>query len=396
MRLNDILASVAGAPLLRVARQLEAKNRELNRLNQQLLVQEKTLAREVGEALQALETANEFNRRVIESLSAGVAVIDADSGKITLCSSRMEDILGVPAEDLLGHEVHEALAGVRGIDIDSIVDSVVSLGQLPATKLRLTLRDDRCRSVYVRAQRMYTTDGLPEGTVVVLEDVSEREFLIDSFSRYVSRDLVQRLLVRGAEVDRDWESRVCTVMMVRIPSFAARSGEWTHRELWALLRDYLRVVIDAVLAQQGIVDTLVGDRVLAVFPSAVTPSEGVQAALVAARRIGARARDRVSAARPGPQRCFDVGIGLATGPVVQTSLGTSERRSFTVMGDTVHLAEQLCSRAGAGEVLADRSTVRSKDSSLEASKLGEVELEGRSVPTEVYSLEVPTPECDGS
>ena len=96
--LHDILVSVTGGYVQRVTRQLESKNRELNRLNQRLKAHERSLQMEVEQASQALETANEFNHRVIENLSAGLMVVDSQTLDVTLYSQRMEEILGIPVE----------------------------------------------------------------------------------------------------------------------------------------------------------------------------------------------------------------------------------------------------------------------------------------------------------
>jgi class 3 adenylate cyclase len=51
---------------------------------------------------------------------------------------------------------------------------------------------------------------------------------------------------------------------------------------------------------------------------------------------------------------FDVRIGVNSGPVFVGDLGSSRRRTFTIMGDAVNLAARLMAKAGTGQVVASR------------------------------------------
>ena len=95
-------------------RQLEAKNQELNRLCQKLSAQERALSLEANQASQALEAANEFNQRVIDSLIAGMLVIDSKTLKVTLFTSRMEEITGLPSEEVLGRNAGDVFLRLEG------------------------------------------------------------------------------------------------------------------------------------------------------------------------------------------------------------------------------------------------------------------------------------------
>ena len=123
----------------------------------------------------ALASANEFNARVIESLASGVLVTQADTSTITLFSQRMEAITDLAAEDVLGRPARKASRRSRESNHALIHQTVVSTGRFPLTKIQVTSAKGRKRTVFVRAQRMYSQDGEVEGAVFVVDDVSERE-----------------------------------------------------------------------------------------------------------------------------------------------------------------------------------------------------------------------------
>lgn len=380
-------ASAAGAANVYVeaiSRRLESKNQELNALNQRLRAHEKALALEAQEAGKSLMAANEFNRRIIESLSSGLMVVQTQTQKVTFYSSRMEEILAIPTESVVGKHVAEAMAGVEGLPLKECIETVRALGRLPVSKFRVRLPNGRWRAMLVRAQRMYDENGMPEGTVVVADDVTERELLVDSFSRYVSRDLVQRLIARGEGMGLEGERRTCTIFFADIRGFTSLAENLSPEELHALLNDYFRLVIGAIVDRGGFIDKFVGDKVMALFMG----GDGAPAALDAAgeiqQRLRALNRERRAAGRPP----IDVGIGVNTGEVMLGNVGTEERMDFTAIGDAVNVADRLQSIARAGEVVVGHETAKAS-SRHRLQDRGDTTVKGRTAPLRVFALEVP-------
>ena len=86
----------------------------------------------------------------------------------------------------------------------------------------------------------------------------------------------------------------------------------------------------------------VGDAVMACFGAPVPQDDHADRAFAAAVAMHARRRwrsTRAWAARGLPP--FGLGIGLSTGPVAAALLGSEERLEYTLVGDTVNLAQRL-------------------------------------------------------
>ena len=60
----------------------------------------------------------------------------------------------------------------------------------------------------------------------VTYETLERELLIDSFTRYVSRDVLRQLLARG-ELELGGQRRVCSIMFADIRGFSAIAEQMT-------------------------------------------------------------------------------------------------------------------------------------------------------------------------
>ena len=98
----------------------------------------------------------------------------------------------------------------------------------------------------------------------------------------------------------------------------------------------------AILDEGGTVMQYVGDAVMAVFgapfPQPTTPTARC------ARRAAMHERQQRAqraVARRGAARRSGSGIGVSTGEVAAALLGSEERLEYTLVGDTVNLAQRL-------------------------------------------------------
>ena len=361
-----------------VTRRLEAKNQALRRMNDELEAHRAALDQKVAMTTRALSSARTLNAKVIESLASGVVVIEADTYRVLVYSPVAERILERPAEEVLGQPMFDAVAGIDGLDVDTLVEQVLRNGELPLTKRRLVLPGGRVRWVYLSARRLVDDQGAHEGTVVVIDDVSERELLLDSFSRYVSRDVVRRLLARGS-VELGGERRQVTVLFADIRGFSGLAERLSPEALHELLNRYFRVMIAAVTDEGGFVDKFVGDKVMAIFGHDATPDHGAGSAVRAARAL------QRGCAALGDDPPVRVGVGVNTGEVVLGNVGSELRMEFTAIGDAVNIADRLQSLARGGEILVGPATAAGLDG-VPLRARGPVALRGRQGDVEVFEV----------
>lgn len=153
---------------------------------------------------------------------------------------------------------------------------------------------------------------------------------------------VRRSVGHGAIVP----SRVrCTMLYADIRDFTSFSESHPPEQVLCFLNGIMAAVVDAVARQDGDVDKLIGDAVLARFQGSEAETRAIAAARAALTAVEAMAPPR------------GIGIGLYSGEVISGTVGSADRMDFTVIGDTVNVAARLGSAAARGEIVADAETV---------------------------------------
>ncbi|MDV7340920.1 adenylate/guanylate cyclase domain-containing protein [Terasakiella sp. A23] len=135
-----------------------------------------------------------------------------------------------------------------------------------------------------------------------------------------------------------------TILFSDIRGFTDFCENETPEDVVAFLNKSLGIVIDAIVQNNGDVDKMIGDAVLAHFQGDRSEKRALQAAREAMNQMKQAKLPR------------GIGIGIYTGYVVVGTVGAASRMDFTVIGDTVNVASRLCSAAQEGEIIVDDQT----------------------------------------
>ncbi len=205
----------------------------------------------------------------------------------------------------------------------------------------------------------------------------ERERLKQSFSRYMSQAVADRILSESSDLDVDGEQVDATVMFLDIRGFTQLAERLPPQEVVALLNDYFDLVVRVVLRYEGVVLKYIGDAVMVMFgiPRELPEPEfrAVCAALDVQSAAEALSRQRVAAGR----EVAHFGIAINTGPVIAGNIGSSQRLEYTLIGDAVNVASRLQAFAGPGEVVISLATRNRIAQPLRVESRGEVKVRGK-------------------
>jgi len=209
-----------------------------------------------------------------------------------------------------------------------------------------------------------------------------RDRVTNLFGQHVSPAVVDRLL--AAQIDPPSETRPVCVLFLDIRGFTAMARVRPAGETVALLNDFFGEMVSIVDRYNGIVNKFLGDGFLALFGAPLEDDRAAANALAAAQAM-LRAVDEWNKARP--QHALRVGIGIHLGEAVTGTVGSPQRKEYTVIGDTVNLAarlEQLTKETGA-RLLVSQSVV---DASLTdgGTDLGPMPIRGYDQTVRVWKL----------
>jgi class 3 adenylate cyclase len=382
-RIASIASNLFASGMTRAAdERATALQRDLDKL----ALHEQALTETTREAQRALKSAEDFNARVISSLSTGVLVVEAPSLTVRLWSARMEQISGIAPADAVGRFGPEVVGKLKGLPTEEIISTVRATGRMPMTKVLVELPNGRKRHLFIRGERLRNAEGQGDGVVILVDDTTERELLIDSFSRHVSKEVVQRVLSRAEPSRLEGERKHCTVLFADVRGFTGIAERITPEALHEMLNAYFRVMIEHVAAQGGIIDKFIGDKVMAVFASSGQEGESALAASGAALAILGQVASLNTARRASGHEPLEVGIGLNTGMGMMGNIGSEERMSYTVIGDMVNVADRLQSLAGPGEVYLGARTRELIEAKFEVEEIGQRTLKGRVASEHLFKL----------
>lgn len=214
------------------------------------------------------------------------------------------------------------------------------------------------------------------------------------FGKHSSPEIVEELL-RRADDSSLWVNRQqVTVVFVDIRGFTAISEEHSPDHVVKLLNSYYDMVSAVVMKNRGTVNKFLGDGVMAIYGAPLQSDDAEVSAILTAVDIQKRIARLNHKIKHSVGIEIGVGIGINAGEVVAGVVG-GERLEYTVIGDTVNIAQRLESIAKPGQILIGQnlvSRIRGKsetffeDNNLGLTELEPVSLKGRSEKVEVLEL----------
>jgi adenylate cyclase len=161
------------------------------------------------------------------------------------------------------------------------------------------------------------------------------------FQSYVPSTLVRRLMRLGNADELQSEYKDVTIMFTDLSGFSSLSETLGAQETVQLLNEHFELIGQCIDQESGTIDKYTGDGLMAFWGAPESQPHHADQALRAARAIqsalGAVNRKRWDAgAEP-----FRVRIGLHTGRVSVGNVGAPGRINYTVIGDSVNMAQRI-------------------------------------------------------
>jgi adenylate cyclase len=219
------------------------------------------------------------------------------------------------------------------------------------------------------------------------EDLEINEKIKASFGRYVTPEIVEKILanpddrwMKGAKVE-------VTVLFVDIRGFVVFSENKESEQIVDLLNDYFTRVTDAAIKEGGHINKFVGDEAMVVFGAPVPNPDHAKVAIKSALEIQ-KGIARLNEEKKLGHDPLRIGIGINSGEMVAGNLGSQRKMEYTVIGDHVNIASRLTSLAEPGEILISSWTYDLIDDkeTLRVEERGRVPVKGRREEVIIYNV----------
>ncbi|MFA5110415.1 MAG: adenylate/guanylate cyclase domain-containing protein, partial [Desulfobaccales bacterium] len=208
------------------------------------------------------------------------------------------------------------------------------------------------------------------------EYIEKRDFIRDTFGRYVTQEVVTKLLEGEKALEMGGETREVSLIMSDLRGFTAIIADMDPEQVITFLNRYLSKMIEVLLDHRAIIDEILGDGILAFFGAPEALEDHPVRAVACALKMQT-AMDEINAANAADGLpILTMGIGVNTGAVVVGNIGSERRTKYSVVGSDVNFASRMEGFALAGQVLISAATYSRVKDLVEVGNVVQVEMKG--------------------
>lgn len=201
--------------------------------------------------------------------------------------------------------------------------------------------------------------------------------LRNQLSRYVRKDLVEKIINSRETGFFENERREVTVLFADIRGFTAISERMEAEKLVSILNQFLSLMTEVAFKNNGVLDKFIGDEIMAVFGLLPSTGNGAQEAVTSALEMQEAAANLIRERVQKGEAPFSVGIGVNTGTAVVGNIGYEGRMDYTVIGDCVNVASCLQQATEGGQIFIGESTFRHVSDRFQMKKKEDLRIKNR-------------------
>jgi adenylate cyclase len=216
--------------------------------------------------------------------------------------------------------------------------------------------------------------------------LQERDFISNTFGRYVDQDIARELLSRPEASHMGGVKREVVILFADIRGFTPLAETLSPEATLLLVNRHFARMIDVIQAYRGIIVDFLGDAILAFFDPLDGPMDPVvQRAITCALKLQT-AMETENLAEPG-YPALHMGIGLHAGEVVVGNIGSVSRAKYGIIGSSVNLTHRIQGQAQGGEVVVSEMVFHHCEETVAVSRTFQAKLKGIAHPVTLYVVE---------
>jgi len=220
----------------------------------------------------------------------------------------------------------------------------------------------------------------------MLEGLRQRDFIRDTFGRYVSPEVAQTVLDSPGGLRLGGEKRQVTVLMSDLRGYTRFVEQGDPTVVVEVLNRYLGRMTDIIVEHGGTINEFMGDGIVAFFGAPLAmPDHAVRAAACAIAMQTALEEVNQGQTDRGLPR-LEMGIGLNTDVAIVGNVGSEKRAKYTAVGTAINLASRVEACTVGGQVLLSPYTYDRIRDLAEVGPPIPVEVKGIREPLLLYEL----------
>jgi len=226
-----------------------------------------------------------------------------------------------------------------------------------------------------------------------LNEQQDKKFLRETFGTYIAPKVLDKMYEEKQAPKLGGVEGHHTAFFSDIQNFSTFSEVLEPERMVALMNEYLTVMSQVILDNEGTLDKYIGDAIVA-FYGAPAPVENHEKKSCTTALLMQDALEDLRQKWRGENDWPDIvysmqhRIGLNCGKMVTGNMGSEMRMNYTMMGDTVNLAARLESSAkqyGVYNFVGENIYEETKDAFI-FRFLDFVRVKGKNIPVKVYEL----------
>jgi class 3 adenylate cyclase len=218
--------------------------------------------------------------------------------------------------------------------------------------------------------------------------LKERDFISNTFGRYVDPEIAKELMRRPEAGRLGGEKRQVAILMSDLRDFTPLAETRSPDLVLRILNRYFSRIIETIQRHRGIIVDFFGDAALVFFDPGDGPVEpAVRQAIRCAVEMQAVMGAFNAANRAEGLPELHMGIGIHAGEVVVGNIGSESRAKYGIVGSAVNLTQRIQSHAGGGEVVVTEAVISVARDSVRVVRQFEAQLKGIQESAMLYVIE---------
>ena len=228
---------------------------------------------------------------------------------------------------------------------------------------------------------------LIQGYNSMVKGLKERDFIRDSFGRYVDPDFAKFLLQHPDAGKLGGQRREVAILMSDIRGFTALSETLSPEIIIKVLNQYFSHMINIIQRYNGIIVDFFGDAILVFFePFSNSMEDTAQHCIQCATEMQNEMHvfNQKMEIEDLPE--LNMGIGINTGQVIVGNIGSESRAKYGIVGSAVNITSRIQAKADKKQIIVSDAVFKYLKNELHIEKSFSTTMKGIDQPMTLHVI----------